>query len=393
MFGWEFPPIINGGLGTACYGLTKSLSKKNVDITFVLPKLKENIKHSFLKFKGANIKIHAVKSVLKAYLSSKSYHSLKEIKEGFFGNDLYEEVSLYAERTKDIAKTEEYDVIHAHDWLTYLAGINAKEISGKPLVVHIHNTAFDRSGGNPSQLEYDIERKGFEEADKIVAVSNFTKNKVIEHYDIDPNKILVAHNGIEIKEKKHEKTQFKIRKHDKIVLFLGRMTLQKGPDYFIDAAKRVLEHEKNVKFVMAGKGDMYRSMIEKAAFMGLSDKVLFTGFLPDEYLDKAYAMADVYVMPSVSEPFGITPLEAIRNNCPVIISKQSGVSEVVNHCLKVDFWDVDELANKIVAVLRYSELQESLRDNGREEIKSLSWDNTADKCMQAYTHVLGGKLW
>lgn len=393
MFGWEFPPIINGGLGTACYGLTKSLSSKNVDIIFVLPKLDKKVNHDFLKFRGANLKTYPIKSVLRAYLSSKSYEFLKEKQDTYFGKDLYEEVRLYAERTKHIAKTEKYDVIHAHDWLTYLAGINAKEISGKPLVVHIHNTAFDRSGGNPSQLEYDIEKRGFEESDKIIAVSNFTKNKVIKHYGINPDKIIVAHNGIELNDKDYDKSMFKLKKHDKVVLFLGRMTLQKGPDYFIDAAKKVLDHKDNVKFIMAGKGDMYRNMIEKAAHMGLSDKILFTGFLPDEYLDMIYAMADIYVMPSVSEPFGITPLEAIRNNCPVIISKQSGVSEVINHCLKVDFWDVNELANKIVGVLRHSELQELLQINGKEEIKSLTWDNAADKCIQLYNQVIGGEKW
>ncbi|UCD04308.1 MAG: glycosyltransferase family 4 protein, partial [Candidatus Woesearchaeota archaeon] len=351
--------------------------------------LKEGMSVDFVRMVGLNFKVRTISSLLQAYLTSKTYDNIKLNYSGkFFGKDLYDEVHLYAEKAKAIALMEQYDIIHAHDWLTYLAGINAKELSGKPLVVHIHNTAFDRSGGNPNPLEYEIEKKGFEAADAIIAVSDFTRNKVIKHYGINPNKVFVAHNGIIITDSQFDHSQFKIKEQDKVVLFLGRITLQKGPDYFIEAARRVLEHMDNVKFVIAGKGDMYHSMIERVAHMGLSDKILFTGFVPDEDLDKLYAMADVYVMPSVSEPFGITPLEAIRNDCPVIISKQSGVSEVINHCLKVDFWDINQLTDKIVNVLRYPVLQRTLREHGRVEINKITWDRTADKCIEVYHQVL-----
>ena len=224
-------------------------------------------------------------------------------------------------------------------------------------------------------------------ADKIIAVSNFTKNKITTHYDIPSEKIDVVHNAVDFSEH-HGNENFEIKKTGKVVLFLGRLTLQKGPDYFVYAAKKVLEHEKNVKFIIAGSGDMESSIIEKAAELGIADKVLFAGFLNHDDVDRAYKMADVYVMPSVSEPFGITALEAMKNKAPVIVSKQSGVSEVIKHCLKVDFWDVNELSNKIISTLRYKPLHETLIDNGYSEVRKLNWDTPAEKCINIYNELV-----
>ena len=398
MYGWEFPPNNVGGLGTACHGLTKGLVEKGVDVVFVLPS-GEDIEGSHVRVviadkRAGSIKIKKIDSSLAAYMTSVEYsYILKKIgKNGsVYGTSLFAEVERYAKNSLNAVKDENFDIIHCHDWMTYLAGIDAKKFSGKPLVVHIHATEFDRTGGNGvNQAVYDIEKKGFEEADRICAVSNFTKQKVVENYGIDPGKVEVVHNAVEFNKDSFNKsfTGFKLKESDKIVLFLGRITLQKGPDYFLYAAKKVLEMEPNVKFIIAGTGDMEPFIIEKAAEIGIAKNVLFTGFLKGEDIDKAYQMADLYVMPSVSEPFGITPLEAMRNNTPVLISKQSGVSEVINHCLKVDFWDINEMANKMLSVLNYDALQKSLIDNAIEEVKQFNWKNPAKKCLDIYNDVL-----
>ncbi len=386
MFGWEFPPNSTGGLGTACYGLTKALSKLGVEITLVLPTT-ENIEVSFIKIKGANVKVRGIKSSLTPYISAGQY-SREYRKNSLYGQTLFEEVKRYAEAAEEIAREEEFDLIHCHDWLTYEAGIRAKKISNKPLVAHIHATEFDRTGGLGANREvWAAEKKGMEAADCIMAVSAYTKNKVIEHYDINPSKIKVIHNAVERSED-WVNEDFGIKKNSKVVLFLGRITLQKGPDYFVNAAKKVVEHEPNVTFVMAGSGDMDRFVIEKSAEMGLAEKFVFTGFLKGDDLKRIYKMADVYVMPSVSEPFGITALEAIDNKTPIIISKNSGVSEIIGNCLRVDFWDVDQLTNKIVGVLRYNELADEMSQNAYQELSKISWQNTANKCIDAYEELM-----
>lgn len=271
--------------------------------------------------------------------------------------------------------------------MAYKAGINAKKATGKPLVVHIHATEFDRGGGNGvNQYVYDIEKEGFENADVICAVSNFTKNKIVEHYGVNPAKVKVVHNAVEFTDFKEDIKKHK--KDDKVVLFLGRITLQKGPEYFVHAAEKVLEKEPNTKFIVAGSGDMMPMMINLAAEKGLGSKMLFAGFLKGDDIDRAYKIADLYVMPSVSEPFGITPLEAMRNGTPVLMSKQSGVSEVVSHCLKVDFWDVEDMANKMLAALKYPALHNCLKENGSREIKKFSWNEPAKKCIDAYNLAL-----
>ena len=400
MFGWEFPPNNRGGLGTACYGLTKGLAKNNVDITFVLPK--KNSQHDHinlivtdeLQIENKKMKNIYVDSFLAAYSTEDEYKislaSYKKMLQGngkegdVYGKNLKEEVHRYAEKAKIIADFEDFDVIHCHDWMTYLAGINAKKKSGKPLVCHIHATTFDRTGGNVNQYVYEIEKKGMEAADKVIAVSNYTKDVVVTKYGIPEEKVLVVHNGIEFE----NKVSSKIKDDDKIVLFLGRLTIQKGPDYFLDTARKVLEHIPNTKFVVAGTGDMYGRMIHRAAELGIGNKVLFTGHLKGNDVDKAYQMADLYVMPSVSEPFGITPLESLKNNTPVVISKTSGVSEVLPNSLKVDFWDTDEMTNKIVSVLHYNNLHSALVENGQEDVKRLSWVSAARKTKQVYESVM-----
>lgn len=392
MFGWEFPPHNSGGLGTACYGLTKSLAKKGVDITFVLPR-KVNVNADFLKFVFGPKRSHYVfNSLLLAYSTSESYTSRvfreKEEKEKPYGLSLKEEVTRYGEIAGKIAEQEQFDVIHAHDWLSFKAGLAAKKVSKKPLIVHVHATEFDRTGGNGINQEvYDIEREGMHGANLIITVSNFTKNKVVEHYGVDPNKVRVVHNSVEFENYALEKAHA-LKKENHIVLYVGRITIQKGPDYFIYAAKKVLEYVPNTIFIMAGSGDMERQIINKVAEMGIADKVLFTGFIRGEDLAKAYQMADIYILPSVSEPFGITPLEALANNTPVIISKQSGVSEILSHCLKFDFWDVDELSNKIISVLKYPQLHKCLKENGNNEVKKMSWDTPAEKCCAVYNEAI-----
>ena len=306
-----------------------------------------------------------------------------------YNRDMYSEVHRYAALATELAATEQFDIIHAHDWMTYPAGMAVAAMSGKPLVVHVHSTEFDRSGEHVNQMIYDIERMGMHAADKIIAVSYFTQNIVINRYGINSDKVEVVHNGVERNgngEWPLSKTG--ITKGEKIVLFLGRITMQKGPEYFLQAAKKVLEVMDNVKFVMAGSGDLMRKSVEMAAQLGIGHKVLFTGFLRGEDVKKIYKMADLFVMPSVSEPFGIVPLEALENDVPVIISKQSGVSEVLMHALKVDFWDVNEIANKIVAVLKYPPLEVTLRNYGNFEVRRLRWKDSAEKCMRVYAETL-----
>lgn len=397
MFGWEFPPWNSGGLGTACYGLCKGLSNQNIDVAFVIPRMPDDAKTNVAKLISADlskVKIKSVNSPLIGYMTYEEYEEVMKNgkKMPIYGKNLFYEVERYAKAAKIIALEEEHDVIHAHDWLTYKAGIEAKKVSGKPLVIHVHATEFDRTGGNRvNQYVYDIEKLGMNEADRIMTVSQFTKDMVINNYGIDPSKIDVVHNAVEFTDNDFSNEEFKIKEQDKVVLFLGRITLQKGPDYFVYAAKKCLEFDPNIKFVVAGSGDMEPFMIDKAAELGIGDKMLFTGFLRGKDIDRAYQMADVYVMPSVSEPFGITPLEAMRNNTPVIISKQSGVSEVINHCLKVDFWDIETMANQILGLLHYKEARDELEKHGSLEVKKFDWNIPARKCIDVYNKVIGGR--
>ena len=422
MLGWEFPPFISGGLGTACYGLTRAMDQLGINITFVLPKIVESqyfthvrllspsSRSSAASFRFSelrNVKFHTISSPLQPYSTPEVYqrqieHTLRQKQRMRGGNisaatqlfstidysgDMYTEVHRYAAIAAELAVNEEFDIVHAHDWMTYPAGIAVSAISGKPLVMHVHSTEFDRSGEHVNQMIYDIERQGMERADKVIAVSHFTRNIIISRYGISGDKVEVIYNGVE-RNGNWSLAETGIDKDEKIVLFLGRITMQKGPEYFLQAAKKVLEIMDNVKFVMAGSGDMMYRAIEMAAELGIGHKVLFTGFLHGEDVQKIYHMADLYVMPSVSEPFGIAPLEALDNDVPVIISKQSGVSEVLMHALKVDFWDINEIANKIIAVLKYPPLQMTLRSHGNFEVRRLRWSDSAAKCAKIYEEML-----
>jgi len=423
MLGWEFPPFISGGLGTACYGLTKAMSKLGLEITFVLPRMVRaegltshinlrtpaDIKGGLFEWETdeiKNLRIKTIDSPLQPYGTPESYNQqiediLRSKKEkmtgivsnehhqdnGHYAGDMYSEVHRYAAAAVKLTQQESFDVVHAHDWMTYPAGIAVAAISGKPLVVHVHSTEFDRSGEHVNQMIYDFERAGMHAASRIIAVSYLTKNIIMSRYGISGDKVEVVYNGIERNGNGFGLGKIGISKDEKIVLFLGRITMQKGPEYFLGAAKKVLEVMDNVRFVMAGSGDMMKRTIELAAQLGIGSKVLFTGFLRGEDVRKVYERADLYVMPSVSEPFGIAPLEALNNDVPVLISKQSGVSEVLTHVLKADFWDVNEIANKIVAVLKYPPLQMTLKEHGNYEVRKLRWEDAAEKCRQVYLQV------
>ncbi len=304
-----------------------------------------------------------------------------------YGVDLLHDVERFARLVVGLVRDEVFDLVHAHDWLTWPAGLAVARASGKPLVVHVHSTEFDRAGERVDQRVYDIEREGMAAADRVIAVSNLTRSICIARYGVDPERIDVVYNGIDC-EKAQPPPGARIERGDRIVLFLGRLTMQKGPEYFIAAARRVLEKVPNVKFIVAGTGDMAARVIEQAAATGIGSRVFFTGFLRGKDLDRVYRMADCYVMPSVSEPFGLTALEAVRQDVPTIVSKTSGVSEVLRHVLKVDFWDVDELANKIIAVLRHPPLADTLRAHGAVEVQRLTWDSAAQACLEVYARVL-----
>ncbi|HUV66073.1 MAG TPA: glycosyltransferase family 4 protein [Sedimentisphaerales bacterium] len=421
MLGWEFPPFISGGLGTACYGLTRAMDQLGIEVLFVLPKMVESEYATHVKlltpgsrraaasFKFSelkNVKFHTISSALQPYSTPETYQRRiedilrrkqeergGEFKAGDpfvsrdYSCDMYTEVQRYAAMAAELAENQDFDVIHAHDWMTYPAGIAVAAVTGRPLVVHVHSTEFDRSGEHVNQTIYDIERAGIQRADRVIAVSHFTRNIIISHYGVSGEKVEVVYNGVE-RNANWSSINTGISKDEKIVLFLGRITMQKGPEYFLQAAKKVLEVMDNVKFVMAGSGDLMHRSIELAAELGIGHKVLFTGFLRGEDVQKIYKMADLYVMPSVSEPFGIAPLEAMDNDVPVLISKQSGVSEVLVHALKVDFWDVNEIANKIVAVLKYPPLQMTLRSHGNFEVRRLRWRDAAAKCAKVYEEML-----
>ncbi len=427
MFGWEFPPHIAGGLGTACYGLTRGLAKQGTEVIFVVPKAYGDEDKRFVHVVNASdIEIPAgeiidaemrdkltfihIDSNLIPYVSPEEFdeqtqeiHShetqytvrdaWKEryVFSGKYGPNLMEEVARFAMVAGQIARNMEgqFDVIHAHDWLTYYAGIAAKRISGKPLVVHMHATEFDRSGEHINQEVYNIERAGMEAADRVIAVSNLTRNIVIEKYGIPAEKVITVHNAVRFETREADEAERGVS--DKIVTFLGRITYQKGPDYFVEAAAKVLKRMNNVRFVMAGSGDMLKHIVRRVAKLGIADRFHFTGFLKGDEVQKMFGMSDVYVMPSVSEPFGISPLEAMKSNVPVIISKQSGVAEVLDYALKVDYWDVDALADAIYGLLQYPSLAAMSATRGKNEVVNLKWSDAARKVIDVYRSAIENK--
>lgn len=417
MFGWEFPPQITGGLGTACYGITKGLAKQNVNVLFVVPKTFGNEDGRFTTLQDAGeipskymnltsneywnrVQYTEIPANMLPYSDfgteiSASADSEKLIDDEYSGKsdflpftgkydtDLWNEIDRYSKVTSILARAEDYDIIHAHEWLTFPAAISAKKISSKPLIVHIHATEFDRNNGHIRKEIFDIEKRGMDISDKIITVSNYTRNIVIKEYGICPGKVVTVHNGVE----QNNITAFsKSEKHpdEKIVTFLGRITYQKGPEYFIDAAYKVLQKQNNIKFVMAGSGDLMEKVVRQAERLGISSSVAFPGFLRREGIRKLFSQTDLYVMPSVSEPFGISSLEALQSEVPVIISKQSGVSEVLRNAIKVDYWDINALSDAIYGVLNYKSLSDILSSNGSKEVNGLLWENTGKKIFDIY---------
>jgi len=413
MFGWEFPPHILGGLGTASYGLVKAMAHQpDMEITFVIPKLYGDEDQSFLKIIGAcyvpvvwkENDWNYVNDRIGWIMNPDEYFWLRNgIKYDFrriytndlgciefsgrYPDNLLEEISNYEAVASVLAHQLSFDVIHSHDWLTYPAGIFAKQISGKPLVVHVHATEFDRSRGNVNPIVYDIEKRGMDAANHIITVSNLTRNIVIEKYFQDPKKVTTVHNAVE--PLPDVDSYVKTPRSDKIVTFLGRITMQKGPEYFVEAANRVLKKNKKVRFVMAGNGDMMQDMINLAAKRGITDRFHFTGFLKGRQVYQMLADSDVYIMPSVSEPFGISPLEAMQVGTPTIISKQSGCSEILTHSIKIDYWDIDGMADAVNAIIRNPAMYKSLHELGREEVNNIRWEDAGKKVIKIYNSLLG----
>lgn len=421
MFGWEFPPIISGGLGIACQGIAKGLVRNNIQVKFVLPTdrgqkpdadgleivladkvqlskvYKQKIREKFGIKKGQAIETAEISPYYTEVLLQKDFQDIA-LKLGLdkssvlsftgnYGKDLMVEVLRYALIGEYLGTLGDFDIIHAHDWLSMLAGAAAKRVSGKPLVVHIHATECDRSGNNMNYNVYNIERYGMQQADRVVAVSYYTKKMIIDHYNIAEDKIDIVHNAVS-RERQFEHLSIKKPVNGKLVLFLGRVTMQKGPDYFLEAANLVLKKLKNVHFVMAGSGDMMPRLIERMAELKIMEKFHFTGFLSRLEVEKMYAMCDLYVMPSVSEPFGITAFEALLYDVPIVLSNQSGVAEVLKGAVLVDFWDVSKLANTIVALLKNQELAREVVARCRERMKSISWDNAGLRLMEIYTLLI-----
>jgi len=469
MLGWEFPPHLSGGLGTACLGLTRALAGMSTEITFVLPTEASDEQAAHLRLLGAapapsggggtvapaapppaggkapvsaspapGVTMHAVPSGittpypdggeplrtpdgLQAWLNNPDHAPLPTAPASGAGaapaspvgarnpyaGDLLAEAHAYADRCVAMAKDLDFDVVHAHDWPTFPAAAAVSAATGKPWIAHVHSLESDRAGGvyevNP-QIDA-IERGGVRGADAVIAVSRRTGDRILETCSIPPSRVTVIYNGIDLFDAGVADVVAgpgttaptppalpQTRSDDeKIVLFLGRITAQKGPGYFLDAAQRVLEKYDRVRFVIAGTGDQSHELVARAGELGISDHVLFTGFLGAEDVDRVFRIADLYVMPSVSEPFGIAPLEAIQHDVPVIISRQSGVSEVLEHVLKVDFWDTDDLASKMLAVLRNPPLAQTLRENAGQELRRLNWRDAAEQCGSVYRSLVGAK--
>ena len=426
MFGWEFPPHIAGGLGTACYGMTRGLARNGVEVVFVMPRAYGDEDQRFVRVVNASdvetigtrdhefseellekVSFIHIDSNMLPYISPEEYaayhdefvrsgrtHEWTDVWKqrytfsGKYGANLMEEVARYAMVAAQVAKDLEgqFDVIHAHDWLTYFAGIAAKRVSGKPLVVHMHATEFDRSGENINRRVYAIEKAGMQAADRVIAVSELTRRIVIGKYGIPAEKVVTVHNAVRFGESEDAVPERAVK--DKVVTFLGRITYQKGPDYFVEAAAKVLQRVPDVRFVMAGSGDLMNHVVRRVAQLGIADRFHFTGFLKGGEVQRMFRLSDVYVMPSVSEPFGISPLEAMRSGVPVIISRQSGVAEVLDYAIKVNYWVVDALADAIYGLLTYPALGRMFASKGLEEVTGLKWTNAAAKIKTVYETVV-----
>jgi len=413
MFGWEFPPHILGGLGTASYGLTQGMWQcGDMDITFVIPKPHGDEDRHFANIVGASQVPVAWRDVSRDYveqrignvMSPDLYFALRDhiyadfnymrtndlgcIEfSGRYPENLLEEINNYSIMAGVVARTIDCDIIHSHDWLTYPAGIHAKQVTGKPLVIHVHATDFDRSRGNVNPTVFNIELDGMHHADHIITVSNLTRQTVIEKYGISPSKVTTVHNAVT--PLSAELLNVEVNKpKEKVVTFLGRITMQKGPEYFVEAAAKVLKLDRNVRFVMAGSGDMMNKMINLAAERGIADRFHFPGFQKGKQVYEMLKASDVYIMPSVSEPFGISPLEAMQMGVPSIISKQSGCAEILTNVIKTDYWDIDAMADAIHAIITYPAMHAQLKEAGLAEVNQITWDKAGQKVINIYKQVL-----
>ena len=414
MFGWEFPPHILGGLGTASYGLTKGMHKcGDMDITFVIPKPWGDEEKGFANIIGANntpvvwrdVDWNTVENQIGNTMHPQTYYDLRNNIYADFNNihtnnlgciefsgryadNILEEINNYSIVAGVIARTIPCDVIHSHDWLTYPAGIHAKQITGKPLVIHVHATDFDRSRGNVNPDVFRIEKDGMNYADHIITVSNLTRQTVIEKYGISPDKVTTVHNAVEPMSEEIMAIEMPRNSKEKVVTFLGRITMQKGPEYFVEVAAQVLRKTNNVRFVMAGSGDMMNKMIRLAAERDIADKFQFTGFLRGKQVYEMLKSSDVYMMPSVSEPFGISPLEAMQVGVPSIISKQSGCAEILNNVVKTDYWDVDAMADAVYSIITYPAMYTHMKEEGIREVNEIKWEYAGQKVIDIYRKVM-----
>ncbi len=419
MFGWEFPPHILGGLGTASYGITKGLSlQPNMHITFCLPRPWGDEDKSFMNIIGMSetpivwrdVNYDYVKSRIGNKMDPQLYYDLRDhiyadfnyrltddlgcIEfSGRYPDNLQDEINNYSIVAGVIARQQEYDIIHAHDWLTYPAGIHAKNVSGKPLVIHVHATDFDRSRGNVNPTVYGIEKDGMDHADCIMCVSELTRQTVINHYHQDPAKVVTMHNAVyplsdSILQMVHERRESHKDRKEKVVTFLGRITMQKGPEYFVEAASQVLQRTRNIRFCMAGSGDMMNAMIEMVAQRGIADRFHFPGFMKGKQVYEALADSDVYVMPSVSEPFGISPLEAMQCGVPSIISKQSGCAEILDKCIKTDYWDINAMSDAMYSLCTNPSLHTYLKEEGKKEVDQITWEKVGKRIYDIYNSLL-----
>ena len=420
MFGWEFPPYMSGGLGTACLGITRALTEDQVEILFVMPGSQVPDDEKFIRFTGPHsprmeeelspqkahdtfLKKFLVDSPLSPYMNEQTYGIRNRWRTNIlagkgktkvtpfkvYESNLFSEIERYGHFAKWIALEEDFDVIHSHDWMTSRAAYQAREISGKRWLFHVHSLEYDRSGEAVNPEIWRVEQTGLQQADHIIAVSDYTKQRIVKYYGISPHKITVVHNGVAQDPLPRQAAIPRPAKTPgKNVLFLGRITFQKGPDYFIEAAAEVLKHIPDASFFMAGSGDMMPAMIERVAELGIGQNVHFTGFLQGEELEEIFRMSDVYVLPSVSEPFGISPLEAIRYGIPVILSRQSGVSEIIRHCFLVDFWNIHDMADKIIALLRRKPLVEEMHAKAKEELFKITWRSAAEKIRSVYQRAI-----
>lgn len=413
--GWEFPPLYAGGLGPACHGLTKALSQY-ADVSVILPKSDQAFKMNNVEIIGLNHhyrmrestgqvaykNMQTVETSLTSVYPVGNTFALSEMRrpdftwdaksELFNENDLYgknimKKVEAFSQGVCELGRKENFDVIHAHDWITFPAAVKLKKLTRKPLVVHVHSLETDRVDIHSRNAVYAIEKMGMEQANYILPVSGFTRSNIMEHYHIHKNKIVPVYNGYDSDFSFHG-TQKEPKEKTRNILFLGRITAQKGPDYLVETVSKLLKRMSNVKVYVAGTGDLLPHLEWRVEQLGMRDKFVFTGFLNKNQVKDLLARTDAYIMPSVSEPFGLSAIEAAQFNIPCILSRQSGAAEVMPHTLQADYWDTDKMAGYLYAALNYKGLSDTLTGKSRTVIPSINWDRAAIKVMTVYRMLM-----